>query len=218
MTTPVSAVLCVLGSYLIGCINPAYIIGRARGFDIRKQGSGNAGASNAFITMGKLAGLFSALFDILKAWLAVHFAPMLFPALPLAREAAGVSCILGHMFPVFMKGRGGKGLACLGGMILAFDWRFFLILLGVELVVVLVTNYICFVPTTASVIFAVYYVIRTEQWVGAALLFFAAAVILIRHLGNFKRIRLGTEAHFSMLWNRRAETERIARNRDKHGL
>ncbi len=106
MSIWLSVILCALLGYLLGCINPAYLIARARGFDIRSRGSGNAGASNAVITMGKAAGVFSAIIDIFKAWLAVCLATRYFTALsvggiPVAGEIAGVACMLGHMFPFY---------------------------------------------------------------------------------------------------------------------
>ena len=64
----VEELLCVLGGYVVGSVNPSYIIARIKGFDIRTKGSKNAGASNAVITMGKWVGIFSALFDIFKAF------------------------------------------------------------------------------------------------------------------------------------------------------
>ena len=84
MSIWLSVILCALLGYLLGCINPAYLIARARGFDIRSRGSGNAGASNAVITMGKAAGVFSAIIDIFKAWLAVCLATRYFTALSAA--------------------------------------------------------------------------------------------------------------------------------------
>ena len=73
--------LCILLGYAVGCINPAYLIGKLRGFDIRRSGSGNAGASNALITMGKAAGVFSMLFDIAKAVFVTQLCAALFPLL-----------------------------------------------------------------------------------------------------------------------------------------
>ena len=115
MSIWLSVILCALLGYLLGCINPAYLIARARGFDIRSRGSGNAGASNAVITMGKAAGVFSAIIDIFKAWLAVCLATRYFTALsvggiPVAGEIAGVACILGHMFPFSWLSAAAKAL------------------------------------------------------------------------------------------------------------
>ena len=87
-------VISALFGYLIGGINPAYLIAKYKGFDIRKRGSGNAGASNAVITMGKKVGAISAILDIFKAYLAVTIAGFLFPNVSLAKVVMGISCIL----------------------------------------------------------------------------------------------------------------------------
>lgn len=207
---------CVLMGYLVGSINPSYIISKIHGDDIRKKGSGNAGASNALIVFGKLAGLFCAIFDVAKAAVISWLASFIFPEVPWAFVAAGAACILGHIFPFYMGFRGGKGLACLGGVILMFDWRFFLILLAVELVVVLTINYICFVPMTASFIFAVVYGIMWKDVWGALALLIVAVVIFFKHFENLKRIKEGNEARFSYLWSKDKEIARLKRNADRN--
>ena len=100
--------LWIPAGYLIGCINTAAIIARCKGFDIRQKGSGNAGASNALVTMGKGPAVISALVDILKAFLPVF---LLLHVIPLPAECAhvpvltGAAVILGHMFPFWMDYR-----------------------------------------------------------------------------------------------------------------
>lgn len=209
-----SVILCALMGYLLGCINPSYLIARVRGFDIREHGSGNAGASNAVITMGKGVGVFSALFDIFKAWLAVFLAVRIFPKLAvggviIAGELAGVFCMMGHMFPIFMGFRGGKGLACLGGLILGNDWRVFLGLLVVALLLVLVTDYICVAPLAVTLVYPVLRGLMTGSLAAALVLCIAIPPVWGKHIINIKRILNGTEAHFSLLWNREKELERV---------
>lgn len=80
-------VLCSLIGYLIGNINAAYILSKLKGFDIRDRGSGNAGASNAIITMGKKAGLISAIFDISKAAIAASVAVYIFPKIKFGKNS-----------------------------------------------------------------------------------------------------------------------------------
>ena len=222
--------LCFLFGYLIGGINPSYIIGRIKGFDIRKAGSGNAGASNALITMGKKVGAISAIFDVTKAAAAYLLAPLIFGDLALAAEISGTACILGHMFPVYMKFKGGKGLACLGGMLIAIDWRLFLAMLTVEIAICLWTDYICVVPITASVLIPVFYglfgakgvapwLLRANNgWIGAAILFVATVGILYRHIQNIYRISYGGEMHFSYMWSKDKEAEkaRVRENTLRH--
>lgn len=111
--------------YLIGCISPSYLIGRKKGYDVRTSGSCNAGASNTVIMAGKAAGIFVALFDILKATAACKLGAVLLPELEYAWQITGVSCVVGHMFPVFLGFRGGKGFACLGGVVLAHSAKVF---------------------------------------------------------------------------------------------
>jgi glycerol-3-phosphate acyltransferase PlsY len=207
-------VISALFGYLIGGINPAYLIAKYKGFDIRKRGSGNAGASNAVITMGKKVGAISAILDIFKAYLAVTIAGVLFPNVSLAKVVMGISCILGHIFPIYMRFRGGKGLASLGGVILAFHPIVFVILLSVELIIVLIVDYICIVPITASVAFPFIYMSMTKDSIGAILYGLLAIVIFSKHIENLKRIRSGTEAHFSFLWRRKKEIERLGGNPD----
>ena len=195
-------VLCILIGYLIGTINPSYIIARLRGFDIREKGSKNAGASNALILFGKVIGVGCALLDIAKATLAIWLCGKLFPEIAYSFAVTGVACIFGHVFPFYMKFKGGKGLACLGGMILAFDWRVFLIMLTIEIVVAIVTDYICFVPLTASVIFPVVYgIMRRDVW-GALIVALILPLMLYKHKENLRRIKQKTEMPFSFLWNK----------------
>ena len=188
--------------YLIGAINPSYIIAKLRGFDIREKGSKNAGASNALILFGKVLGIGCALFDIAKATFAIWLCGKLFPELTYSFAVTGVACILGHVFPFYMDFKGGKGLACLGGMILAFDCRVFLIMLAAEIIVAIVTDYICFVPLTASAVFPIVYGIMRQDARGALIISLILPLMIYKHKENLKRIKQKTEMPFSFLWNK----------------
>ena len=218
-------ILCALSAYLIGCINPAYIIGKIQGMDIRKKGSGNAGASNALILMGKSVAVFSALFDIMKAASVMWLAPVIFKGVPAIAEIAGVSCAIGHIFPILMRFQGGKGLACLGGILLAIDYRLLLIMLAIEIILVLLVDYICVIPITASIATPVLYGVLGDMnvgwlrragggWAAIGVLCVITVVILIKHVHNLYRIAHGTELHFSYLWmkDRDAEIARVQEN------
>lgn len=213
----VAVIVSVLIGYLIGCINLSYLISRYKGFDIREHGSGNAGASNVIITVGKKAGAFVAIFDIFKAYFAVKVTGLLFPGIFLIGAITAVAAILGHIFPFYMGFKGGKGFASLGGSILALDYRMFFILLIITIFVVFISNYVCFGPTSVSLVFPIVYgyVYRDLGGLYAALiLFIAAAAIIYRHRENFKRIRTGDELKFSFLWNRKAEADRFGVEND----
>jgi glycerol-3-phosphate acyltransferase PlsY len=220
--------LSFLFGYIIGTVNPAYIIGRLRGFDIRQRGSRNAGASNALITMGKWVGILSAIFDIFKASAAYWLAPVIFKDLAFAAAIAGAAAIIGHIFPFYMKFRGGKGTACLGGLLIAIDWRLFLIMLAIEVVIALVTDYLCLVPITASIVIPLLYGFLGSEgldlllfakggWISAGILSVAMIVILLMNITNIKRMIHGSEMHFSFAWskNKDAEIARVQANEAK---
>lgn len=122
--TVIRYILVILLSYVLGCSNMALYLSKLRGVDMRKGGSGNLGASNAMILMGWKAGIIVAVHDIGKAVVAVVLAKHFCPGLPLIGAAAGVACVLGHMFPFYLRFRGGKGLASYLGMTIALNWKF----------------------------------------------------------------------------------------------
>ncbi|MDE5558995.1 MAG: glycerol-3-phosphate acyltransferase [Ruminococcus sp.] len=202
-------VLCSLLGYLIGNINPAYILSKLKGFDIREKGSGNAGASNVTMVMGKKAGVFTALFDIFKAFFATVIAMHLFPQIRYAKILSGVSCIMGHIFPFLMKFHGGKGLACLGGVILSFNQTVFFSLLLVEVIIALAVDYICIVAPSGAVIFTLVYAFLTGDPTGTFLLAVVSVIILFKHIENFERIHNGEEAHISFLWKKNDEIKHL---------
>ena len=205
-------VSCALIGYLIGNINPAFIISKLKGFDIRERGSGNAGASNAVITMGKRAGLFIALFDISKGIIASLIGIHLFPQINCAKILSGSFCILGHIFPFLMKFHGGKGLASLAGVILAFNPHLFLVMLLFEIVLGFSVDYVCIVPISGSVIFTIVYAFMTGDPFGTVLLATVSLVILYKHIENINRILEGKEAHISFLWHKEQEIARLTKN------
>lgn len=202
-------VFCGAMGYLLGSINPAYIFGKLRGFDIRKRGSGNAGATNVTLVMGKAVGLVCALLDIFKSFIAYRLAKALFPLSAFAGVLAGCACILGHIFPVWMGFAGGKGLACIGGLILAYNWKLFLLLLAMEIILALVTNYICVMALSITLIFPVIYAVQTGDVTGTLLLCTLIPVVYYKHLPNIRRILSGREARLSWLWNAKAEEDRL---------
>lgn len=206
-------ILCVLIGYLIGSLNPSYIIAKINGFDIRKRGSQNAGASNAVILFGKSIGITCAILDILKPCIAMLITGLICNNYKYRFALTCCACIIGHVLPFYMHFKGGKGLACLGGTILLFDYRVFLIMLVIELAIALITNYICMVPITASVAFPIIYFIMTKDAVSTAILAVTCILILYKHIINIKRIFSGDEMHFSFLWNRKREIEKFYENK-----
>lgn len=166
------------------------------------------------LVFGKMAGAFCALFDIAKACLAIWICEYFYFDFQYAYAISAAFCIIGHMFPFYMGFKGGKGLACLGGAFIMFDWRVLLIMLAIELIIALAANYICVIPLTASLVLPVVYGIMRKDIVGALILCVTAVLIWIKHIENLKRIRNGKEIHLSYLWskNKEKEIERVTRD------
>lgn len=189
-------ILVVLLGYLLGCSNMAFYLAHLKKVDLRSAGSGNLGASNAVILMGWGAGIMTALHDIGKSALAVILARVLFPELEYAGAAAGVASVLGHIFPFYLKFRGGKGFASYLGMTIALNWKFSLVVLILVVVVTLVTDYIVAGTTTTIVLVPVYMGIAAQSAVLPLILLIATGVIAWKHRDNYVRICEGTEIGF----------------------
>lgn len=186
---------CAAIGYLFGCSNMAHYISRLRGVDMRSGGSGNLGASNAMILMGWHAGILTALHDIAKSVCAVLAVKFLFPNLLLAGAAAGAASVLGHIFPFYLRFRGGKGLAPYVGMVAALNWRFCLVLIVAMVIITLVTDYIFFATCTAIGTFPIFTAL-TQGWLMAAVCAAASAIVLYKHRENFGRLARGEEIGF----------------------
>ncbi len=205
-------ILCAIIGYLIGCINPAYLIGKRHGIDIREKGSGNAGATNVMMLFGKFTGLFCAIFDICKAYFAIRIVKSLFPFFIQALPITGTTVILGHLYPFYMNFRGGKGFASLTGSALAFDLKAFLFMAIIAIIILIIGNYLCLMPITASILFPFIYFIITKDIFGAIILCIVPICMCLKHKENILRIKDGTELHFSYLWNPEEEMKRIQTN------
>ena len=144
-------VLAILMGYLLGSSNLAFFLAKLRKTDLTAGGSGNLGASNTVLLMGWKAGAAVAVHDAGKALLAVALARLLFPEAPHADAAAGVASVLGHIFPFYLKFRGGKGFASYLGMTIGLNWRLALVVLTVVVIVAIVTDYIV-VGTTTTIL------------------------------------------------------------------
>ena len=183
----------MLGAYLLGCSNLAYYISRFKEVDIRTGGSGNLGASNATALLGWKAGIAVALHDIGKSALAVILARLCFPDAPCIGAVAGVASVLGHIFPFYLKFKGGKGFASYFGMTLALSWKLALAIAVLVFLVTVITDYIVVGTTLTIVTVPVYLGVAQHSLLLALILCVATAVILYKHRINYVRIYKGTE-------------------------
>ena len=200
----------ILMAYLLGTVLGSLILGRLRGVDIRSMGSGNAGATNALRTQGKLFGFLVLGLDIAKGVIAVWWLPAavlpgvgIDPALP--REwltlACGFAVIVGHVYPVWFGFRGGKGAATMVGVIAAVELRLLAPLLVTWFAVLVLTGYVGLATMLSGVaLVAAVYVLEPNN---VPLLLFCMGVtvfVIYTHRSNIARMRAGQENRVRRLW------------------
>ena len=206
---------CILLGYLLGNFSPAFLFGKTKGYDIREEGSGNVGATNVFLLVGKYAFFMTAVLDIMKAFASWKICQLLFPDLVTAGPLAGAACIVGHLYPVFLRFKGGKGLASMGGVVLAWSWKWFLMLLAAAIIIAFATRYVCLAAPTISLVFPACFCWQTHLLASTLILLVPSIPIFYKHWENFVRIWEGTEMRTSFLWNKEAELKRIGKWNEK---
>lgn len=186
-------VLVIIIAYFLGNISPSILLGRAKGVDIKKEGSGNAGTTNALRVLGKKAAVITLIIDIGKGFLAVQIACLLSGAQ--AAMFAALAAFIGHIWPVLFKFKGGKGVAVAFGTILAINWQLALLALAIVALTVLITRMVSLGSVMAAVSFPVisYFLERDFFWFGIVM----ALIMLYAHRSNIKRIVKGEEHKLS---------------------
>ncbi len=203
----------LLLSYLLGSLSGSLIVGRWRGVDIRTQGSGNAGATNALRTQGKIFAAATVLIDAGKGAFAALVLAKLSPERPEAAFACAFSAVLGHCFPVFFGFRGGKGAGTAFGAMLALIPFTALIAIAAWLVSLLSTGYVG-LSTIIAAITAAVAVLTITPLSMPALAYAEATFLLIAllHHGNIRRLIAGTESRFEKI---RLLQRLLSRQRDR---
>ena len=185
--------ICLLAGYLLGSISPSAIAGKIKRTDLRQNGSKNLGATNTLLVLGKAWAAVVLLFDIAKAYAAVYIAQVLLPDNLTMILGAGLAAIIGHCYPFYLGFRGGKGLACFGGVVLAYDPMLFLILLLTAILLVLLVNYSYAMPFYGATAFAIHVAIHTEKVGALTIALVMSLLIFSKHFGNFKKARRGED-------------------------
>lgn len=185
--------LTILIGYLLGTLSPAALLSKIKQLDLRNQGTHNLGASNALLVMGKKYGALVMIFDIFKGFCAVKLAKVLFPQLAMAQLLAGLSAVVGHIFPFYLGFKGGKGLAAFGGMVLAYDPVVFLFLLVLGIVLMLLTNASAAMPMSAGALFPILSLIRSRSLTVFFLTAASGILIIVKHWSNVGKARRGED-------------------------
>ena len=202
-------IICLLIGYVFGLFQTSYILGKRKGIDIRETGSGNAGTTNALRILGKKAGAITFACDILKCILAVLITWLIFRSthaniVPLLKIWTSAGVTLGHVFPFYMNFKGGKGIAPMGGMIIAFgDWHLIVIGVIVFFGLVFLTHYVSvasltlitlfFVEMAVGNILGLYGMMPRDRVELLMIVLGLTALGLYEHRGNLLRLLQGNE-------------------------
>lgn len=196
-------IIIFLAAYMIGNINPAIILGKIRGIDIRKEGSGNAGMTNTIRVMGLGAGITVFVVDVLKGFVAVTLGYSLGSTYGAMAAFAGV--VLGHCFPAVFGFKGGKGVASAFGAALALNWISALAALLIAGVLFGITRRMSIASLAAALAYpALVWYFKPEYFYFAIC---AAAFLMIMHLANIKRIAKGEEKPLTIGGSNKEEEE-----------
>jgi glycerol-3-phosphate acyltransferase PlsY len=189
-------ILFIVFSYLLGSIPFGYLIFYfSEGKDIRTMGSGNIGATNVLRNKGKLAGLATLALDILKGALPVIYGRIHFD-LPWIVLLGGLAVLLGHIYPIFLKFRGGKGVGSLVGVFLVFYYPALLLFLAVFFLSLWLTRYVSLGSLLGTT--ALFFCILFTQVVEVAMVVFVMLLLIVfRHRANIQRLIAGSENKFS---------------------
>ncbi|MBU1061975.1 MAG: glycerol-3-phosphate 1-O-acyltransferase PlsY [Candidatus Omnitrophica bacterium] len=195
----------VLVAYLIGSIPTAYIFGRLlKGIDIRQFGSGNVGATNTFRVIGKIPGLIVLLIDMLKGFICATYiadvflfiSPVIRPEL--YRVIAGLAVIAGHNWPVFLKFKGGKGVATSAGVVIGLIPKIFWLGFFVWGIIFSITGYVSLASIVASICVPVLTLVFGKPTEIVVVTSFLCLLIIYRHRSNIRRLKSGEEKRIKL--------------------
>ena len=190
-------ILFLVLSYLLGSIPFGYIFFfLSEKKDIREVGSGNIGATNVLRNKGKIAGLTILLLDMLKGALPILYGLKFFDS-TLLIVCGGAAAIIGHIFPLFLKFRGGKGVATFAGVFICYQFPSMFVFLLVFLLTVALTRYIS-LGSILGVISVFFFTLFDKPIDVSMVVFIIILLIIFRHRNNMKRLFAGSENRFNL--------------------
>lgn len=191
--------------YLVGCFSTADTVSRLKHVNIHKEGTGNPGASNVTFILGWKMGLLVGGTDIFKGILAT-FITVLVTGNAVLGVYAGCGCILGHMFPFYLKFRGGKGFATLVGVFFGFDWKFALLMVLFIFLITWITDYIVLSTLTTAVMFPLRAFGVTASLMSLYIVIPVVLIMFLKHRKNLYRIFIqkSGEKGFSLLFKKKS--------------
>lgn len=186
-------------AYVVGSIPFGVVVGKVfYGVDVREHGSGNVGTTNVFRVLGKKAGAVVMVLDILKGYVPAAIAAALFT--PWAAIVVAAAPVLGHMYSIFLKGKGGKGIATGAGVVLALVPLAFAIIFTTWLVLILVTRYVSVASLVAALLVPVLTIVFNEPLPYEIAGVLVAILVWWAHRGNIQRLLAGEEHRVKLPW------------------
>jgi glycerol-3-phosphate acyltransferase PlsY len=190
----VEIVLILLG-YLLGSVPVGFLLGLRSGIDVRETGSGNVGATNVARVVGKRQGILTLIADTAKGFLPVILAIQLGASLA-ATVLVGAAAFIGHLYPIFLKFKGGKGVATALGVFLALAPLVTLVLVALFAVTVLTSRIVSLSSLIAAVAAPIIFWLFSYPPVVVGMAAFIALAIIWRHQSNIRRMMNGSEPRF----------------------
>ena len=186
-------------AYVAGSIPFGVVVGKVfYGVDVREHGSGNVGTTNVFRVLGKKAGSVVMVCDILKGYIPAAIAAALFS--PWAAIFIAAAPVVGHMYSIFLKGKGGKGIATGAGVVLALVPLAFVIIFATWIVLILVTRYVSVASLVAALLVPVLTIAFGEPLPYQIAGVLVAILVWWAHRGNLKRLLAGEENRVTLPW------------------
>jgi glycerol-3-phosphate acyltransferase PlsY len=174
----------------------SFYISRAKKINLKEEGSKNLGASNTLALMGKKAGLAVLVHDVLKSFLVITIIRLClhvpYNQVGWLLAVGGIFAVVGHIFPFYLKFKGGKGFATYIGVVMGLDWRLFLGIVVLIVVAAFVTDYIVAGTFSTITVAPVYFLFR-QEWLVALILLAGSLLILYKHRENIVSIKNGKE-------------------------
>lgn len=187
-------IVVLVAGYVLGSLSFSIILSKVLGRDIRKEGSGNAGATNMTRVFGWAAGVSTLAFDFLKAFAAMKLGQALLGDVGIC--LGGIASMTGHCFPLFHNFKGGKGIATGAAVGLMIDWRVFVCIVAVFLLVSLLTKKVSLGSISAAVVIVPATLIFARTGPMLALAVYGMVLAICRHAQNIRRLLNGTEPDF----------------------
>ena len=180
-------ILSLIIAYLLGSVNPAYLICKQKGFDIRTKGTKNAGASNIKILLGWKYFFIVVVYDISKSVIAALISKYVFMVTYDWQIVAGCFAVLGHMYPFYLNFKGGKGFASYIGLAFYINWKLFLIIMAIGLIMSFITNWIVMATMTLSISMPTVAIVTGQSYISIIALLVISTIILVKHRDNYYR-------------------------------